>query len=95
MVEQMLADRPVGDDGNPEAFQEGGRPDAGALQDGGRMDRAGAQQDLAPCPHGVQLATDLHLHTVGMGTIALEAKRIDITALPTIVRLARPRAGSR
>ena len=77
MVEQMLADRPLGHDFDAEAFKQAARPDAGALQDRRRMDRAGRQDHLAPRPHRFALAAHLHAHAVGMRAIAFEGQRVD------------------
>ena len=77
MVEQVLADRTIGHDLDPEPVEPGARADAGALQHRRRMDRAGAQQHLAPRPHVAALAADRDANAVGMSAIALERQAVD------------------
>src|SRR5918995_2648261 len=77
MVEQVLAHRPLGHDFYAEAFQQAPRPDARALQDRRRVDRASRQDHLAPRPYRFALAAYLYADAFGMGAIAFEGERVD------------------
>ena len=60
MIEQVFADRQVGEDRDAERLQQRCRADAGALQDRRRVDRAGAEDHLARRATAHRLAVDAH-----------------------------------
>ena len=77
MIEQVFADRQVGEDRDAQRLQQRRGTDAGALQDGRRVNGAGAEDHLAPRRRRVRLAVHADPDRAGVQPVAFEFYSFD------------------